>query len=48
MKWLTIAAVFLALSSLVVTIISADKTNIQETWKNLKTYPNSISRIINK
>lgn len=48
MKWLTIAAVFLALSSLVVTIISTDKTNIQETWKNLKTYPNSISRIINK
>lgn len=48
MKWLTIAAVFLALASLVVTIISADKTNIQETWKNLKTYPNSISRIINK
>ncbi|MTD10931.1 hypothetical protein GIX10_05650 [Acinetobacter sp. YIM 103518] len=48
MKWLTIATVFLALASLLVTIISADKTNIEETWKNLKTYPNSISRITNK
>ncbi len=48
MKWLTIATVFLALASLLVTIISADKKNMEETWENLKTYPNSISRITNK
>ena len=35
MKWLTIVTVFLALASLVVTIISADKTNIEEKFKNL-------------
>lgn len=43
MKWLTIATVVLALASLVVTIISVDKNNIEETWKNIKIYHNSIS-----
>lgn len=48
MKWLTIATLLLALASLVVTIISVDKNKIEETWENIKTYPNSISRIIHK
>ncbi|MDO7211845.1 hypothetical protein [Acinetobacter nosocomialis] len=48
MKWLTIATLLLALASLVVTIISADKNKIEEAWENIKTYPNSISRIIHK
>jgi hypothetical protein len=48
MKWLTIVTVALTLASLIITIISVDKNNIKETWKNIKTFPNTISRIINK
>ncbi|QEA27069.1 hypothetical protein FR838_20895 (plasmid) [Acinetobacter pittii] len=48
MKWLTIATVFLALASLVITTISADKKNIEETWEDIKIYPNSLSKMINK
>lgn len=48
MKWLTIATVFLTLASLVITTISADKKNIKETWEDIKIYPNSLSKMINK
>lgn len=48
MKWLTMATLILALASLIVTIISVDKNNIEEAWKNIKTFPNNISRIIHK